>query len=282
MRPKKSLERARRERNRRLFKIGAPVGAFLLIVGLLSWLSHYDRYAVESIVVEGNQVVNTEQIQTAVHDYINDSYFFLFSKKNALLFPRHGIKEMLLQKYRRLLSVDLNLNGANEVVVSVTERTPESLWCGATADTNRSESDVLDTCFLVDSSGFIFDHVPQISRDVYFTLYGPLDVPDASDPVGHYVGEHGVYETIMKLRTFLEGEGFDAIEAAEATQGDVDFLLSSGGTVRMNLLAASDDLLDVFKAALTTKEDENGDLTSGLEYIDARFLDSHKVYFKFK
>ncbi|HEY4528304.1 MAG TPA: hypothetical protein VJJ48_00550 [Candidatus Paceibacterota bacterium] len=156
----KFLEKKRRARRK---KILVGLSAFLLLTIVAVLALRYDKLRIQEIVVSGNEILDTQNITSAVAETLSGYYFYLIPRDSSLLYAKDNMRESLFTLYPRLSSLDIELNGLNTLLVNVRERKPYALYCP------DSPLDGGDSCYFLDSSGFIFDQAPNFSRGVYFT-----------------------------------------------------------------------------------------------------------------
>jgi len=238
------------------------------------------------ITIQGNSAVSAEELSAVVAEQVNGAYLFLFPKDNVFLYPSRAIRETILDRFKRVSSVDVRLSGFMKpgLVVTVNERSPFALWCGVTQpmpDKNESHS-----CTFTDSTGFIFGFAPRISPGVYFELYGPLSTATGTkeidnSPIGKNFLTPDRFTRVLHFKDMLDDIDIKARSLVVNENGFAEFSLSDAGVITFD---PHDDLLKVFsnlKAAIAKKTTEEGAIAwDKLEYIDLRFSD--KVIFKFR
>ena len=75
--------------------------------------------------------MDTEAIKNVVEQQLAGKYFGLFPKTNLLFYPKKNIENELENQFKRLENINLSIKNNKILEVSVDERTPEYLWCGA-------------------------------------------------------------------------------------------------------------------------------------------------------
>ncbi|HEV7702570.1 MAG TPA: hypothetical protein VGO63_03985, partial [Candidatus Paceibacterota bacterium] len=141
---------------------------FLLLVAGLSYVSRIKRLSIADIAVTGNVVIDTETIKAEVDKELAGKYFWLFPRRNILLYPKNKIKRNLAKQYKRLTDISVSVGSGQTMMISVSERNPEYTWC-RTAPVGGNGK---ETCYFLDKEGYIFDQAPYFSGEVYFKFYG--------------------------------------------------------------------------------------------------------------
>src|SRR3989344_5365605 len=94
------LELKRRRRRIFLNKIIISFLTLFALVGLLVYLSRIDKLNINSIEVEGNQIVDTEEIKVVVQKEIAGRYLWLFPKTNIFFYPKNVIRDALQENFK--------------------------------------------------------------------------------------------------------------------------------------------------------------------------------------
>jgi len=251
----------------------------LIIFIFLAYLSRINRLNISSVEITGNKIVDTQIIQDTVKNELAGKYLWLFPKSNLFLYPENTIKNILQDKFKRLKNINLSLKNNSTLVVSVAEREPSYIWCGATPTTN------LTNCYFLDENGYIFDQAPYFSGDVYFKFYG-APTPALGDPSGTYFFQPR-FKELVAFRDILISLGLKPISLYETSDGDIQVYLSSANKIdppKIILKADADfqNVAENLQAALGTEPLQSKFKNNyvKLQYIDLRF--GNKVYDKFE
>lgn len=172
------IEIKRKRRNKRI-RLFIFVFIFLIsIVTGLSFLSFYKKINIQIINIQGNQVVNKEDILNNIKDQISGKYFYLFSKSNIFIYPKSKVYENLRESFPRIEKLSIDKKYFNTLNIILTEKIGSFLWCGSSIP--ESEYNVGENCFFVNNKGLIFDKAPYFSGNVYFKFYLPVDLVENS------------------------------------------------------------------------------------------------------
>lgn len=233
-----------------------------LIIGP-SIITKSDYLEIDRVVVDGNSVIKSEGLISVASEKMNGNYFYLYSKKNFVLYPRDAIKEEILTKHKRIKEVSLKISRITTLNILVEERIPAFLWC-----------DNSGKCFFVDQQGFIFDISPNFSSDIYFTFKGGVD----GEPIGQKIFEEEKFSEIINF-----------INSLKALSLFPDSINIDGENLEIHLSEDSSILIrvdDEFDRALSNIEsilnDPKLELVGGknpnFSYLDLRF--GNKVFYK--
>lgn len=259
----------------------------------LGFLSGWSKMNINDIETSGNKVADTDSMKEVVWQEIGGHYLWLYPKTNFLFYPKKGIENKLREKFKVLKDISINVTDSKILQVSVTERTPSYLWCGA--DLPGADA-VIDQggCYFMDDSGYIFSSAPYFSGDVYFKFFGQFQNKD--EAVGSYFLPD-IFDNIISFIDAVKEMGLKPASLVAKDNQNLELYLSAlgrsptgeantpppnapkiifkrnfelGKTVEnLQTALATDPLATDFKKKY-----------SSLVYIDLGF--GNKVYFKFR
>lgn len=254
----------------------------LIVGGSLSYFSRMDGLNISNLVITGNEVVDSNLIESAVKEKIGGKYLWLFPKSNVLFYPKSAIADELYSKFGRLSNVDLDVKERKTLTVSVEEREGKYMWCGEKPPVANSTE---EKCYFLDKSGYIFDDAPYFSGEVYFKFYGSPGI-SLAEPKGSTFYEKNFTHLAM-FKDVVASLGANPTNIFILDDEDGEMLLRKGDkntTAPKIKFRADADLQNVaenLKAAFDTEplKSDFKNKYSKLSYIDLRF--GNKVYFKF-
>lgn len=256
-----SLMRARR---RRLFWVRFSIVLFflLIIVFSLAIYSGSEKIIIKNIAVSGNAAVSADEVLTIVNRDLAGRYWYLFARKNFLIFPRFQIKEDILREIKTVKEVDISWDGWQKIAINLVERRPHSVWCGFGQETPAQ------SCFFLDKDGFIYSLAPDFSGTMFIRSYGGIST--STDPLGQVYLSSDTYRQFFVLAERLES--FDQ-KVVSIIRDDFDyhFILASGPEIIFN-----DDrsFVSSFSNLFIALETGNLDLkneAAKIKYVDLRF-----------
>lgn len=246
-------------------------------------ISQNDRWRVEQIRVEGTNESDRNRLLLFTQEKLQGNYFLMYARENSYLFPEREIEKGILQEFPRLKNAKVKRVDHHTLLVSVVEREHFALWCGE----EFSSVTVLENCWSIDTTGFVFERAPTFSTGVYFEVYGALEKAGGDTPLRAILPkEHFGFvlsfiqelqkENISPLRIFIKPGGEYGIMVHSSEQypmlRDAEILFKGGqdtGILIKNLLVA---LPAQFPLVWVPKKK--------LLYIDIRF--GNKVFFGFE
>lgn len=291
-----SQARIKRKRKMILWKFSALFFTLILVIGGAIWGLSRPSLRIAHIEVNGNSVLETNEITSFVRQEITGKYFFLFPKDNIALYPKERIKSDLLDSFKRILSLSVSAKGLTTLSITINERKPYSLWCEDVLP--EISAPVGTPCYFMDEVGFLFAQAPRFGDNVYVQFYGPfyeagvgLPAPIArqagtSTPSTIFVGSIFLpaleFKTINLFRDLLERIGLNAGKIIAMDAGDFTFVIREGGKVLLNKKQDPMKLVSDIESAFRTELGDPGDsaVRKKIEYIDARF--TNKIFFKKK
>ena len=248
---------------------------FLIVFISLVFVSRIEKINIDQIIVLGNKVIDTKDIENIAQEKLDQKYIGLFPKSNTFVFPEKSIKNNLLTNFKRLTDVNLKVKDNKILEISVTEREGKYIWCG---DVKPIENTLDQKCYFLDTDGYIFDTAPYFSDGVYLKLYGKIN---NENKIGTYFAQES-FKNIVHFKDLVEKMNLKIRSVSIQENKDMNMYLSTGAEIRFNSLSDVEKLSQSLQAAMITppfSTDFKNNPTS-LLYIDLRF--GNKVYFKFK
>lgn len=231
------------------------------MIGGVGAISHIERLAINDVSVVGAAAIQPAAVSAAVQDGLTTERFKLFSRENMFLYPKHALEAKLTNEFPRIKDVSLSRPSmlAQAVVVAVEERSPYAKWCA-------------NTCYLLDSTGFVFAEFGNESPEIAYTFGGGL--ADNRSPIGQWF-LRGRLPSMVEFVQQLGAAGFTAKSLTVDTEKDFTVLLDSGVALYVPFDADPETILRNLK---TTIESDSLQGLETLQYIDLRF--GSRVYYK--
>lgn len=270
----KSSDVLKGRRKKFFIKILWGLLVFLLLLIGLAFLSRIDDLEIQTISIDGNDMVSSEEVETEINKTLSRNRFLFFSGRNKLIYSKASIENEVKKNIPRILSVDVKRDGS-VLNVSVGERERAYLWCG-----EKLSSDT--ECYFLDKSGFIFDIAPQFSPGIYFTFYSSIE----GEPIGQYILNFDIIKDIDIFVEAISRIGLPINSLAYMGEGQYEFYTTFGSiTNPAKILFTKDQTLDeVFNkiASIIDQDPFKSDFEASdgrLEYIDVRF--KNRVFYRF-
>lgn len=250
---------------------------FCVVVTGLAVASSRAELKIDKIIVSGNRIVETKDIEDTVRQDIVGKYFRLFSRANSFIFPEKKIQLDLLQKYKRLLDLTLKVTDIKTLEITVSERQAKYIWCG---DIFPTIDDLGAQCYFLDDDGYVFDTSPYFSGGVYFKFYGQIHSASADKLGAHFLSND--FQRVVNFKETMENMDLKVISLEVKDDNDVYAYLSSGASIIFKLSDDFEKLAENLQSALATEplHTNFNKKYNSLLYIDLRF--GNKVYYKFR
>ncbi|MSR73321.1 hypothetical protein EXS61_01805 [Candidatus Parcubacteria bacterium] len=275
----RSPEFARKKRNQFLLKLFLTLVVLAVVLVVSLYLSHLSSLTINTIEIEGNEVITSDELDKYVRAEITGNYLWFFSKSNILIYPRKKIENDILRDFSRVQFVNVFYKSFKSIGVTVEERKPNALWC---------KSDLLDVdslklsddCYFINQDGLVFIKAPQFSASVYVRYYG--HIASSTDPVFAQYVPNQEFKDMSNLIDEVSKLGFLVTDVILFDDDGMELRLSSGGKI---LLSAREDFsvtLENFNLLLSDKITipKVDDFIAKLNYVDLRF--GKKLFFKLR
>lgn len=269
-----------KKKKKRIFKIKLVIFfvIFILFIIGLSFLSKWQKLNIQTIQIEGNKVLDKEDLEILVKNELAKKYIWLFPKSNIAILPKNKLKKDLMNKFGRIETINFNLNGFNTLEITITEREALYTWCGETLPEITLPKEE-ENCNFVDLNGFVFDNAPFFSGNVYFKFYGTLE---------NSIFKEQNFNQYVNLIENIKSLNLVPIALFEKQDGETEIYLSLNVPIKEApkiIFNTKEDYNKVFenlKIGIETLPLKNDlkDNYLNLSYIDLRF--NNKVFYKFK
>lgn len=279
------IKHKRHIHNLRLLIISFVV--FILLMGSLSYFSSNPKIIIDNVVVTGNHIISTQDIESNVKDKLLGKYLYLFTKANSLIYPQREIYKSLITSFPRIKTLSIYRDNWKTLHIDITERMGLYLYCGSKIP--EVVNDVGENCYFINNDGYIFDIAPYISGNIYFKYY--VDIFENNLPV-----ENPLKKNILEINRFREitrfidgitALGFKPVYIEINQDGTHNVYLehSLGNSTPVIIFNNENDLetiLSNLTISMDKKEfaDEINSKYTKLQYIDLRF--KNKVLYKFQ
>lgn len=228
---------------------------------------------IDSISVEGNDNIPSEEIVKKAYEALDGKYFGYFSKSNFFLVSKKGINQKLKDDFNRLEISSIEKKFPKTVLIRVKERQPEMAWCSG------------GVCYLADKEGLVFAGANSTDEELNKNRF-LIVIDDNARPV-----ETG--KTIIDPKLILYLKQMDAIlidDLKLEIEGNYHTPSMSSGEILARIKEGDGWMLKISqtispeetKKIIQTVFDKELDpeKRKGLEYLDLRV--KGKVYYKMK
>jgi cell division septal protein FtsQ len=257
-------ERVRRAQRRRFIVLSVINVLLVVSVVLFFWqLSYLSLVRIDTIAIGGTRTVSKDEVGKHVRDALSGTVAFVFSKRNALLYPKRAITQDLTASFPRIAEVRVGTKGLHTLSVEITERQPAGIVCDAT---NASK------CFFLDASGFLYAPAPSSLGSAYVRFVIPL----SGEPVGtRLLGSRAFSD----LQDFLHSLFALSFLPTSVTIAKTDLTLSvRAGNETVRLLVSREEPYATTTQNLSSLLSADGFSVKNIEYIDLRF--GNKVFYR--
>ncbi len=226
---------------------------------------------IQDLQIEGNSLVENNQLEAIVESKLSGKYWKLFSRRNAVLYPKEEIEKAVLAEFLPITKTVVSLLHFKTLFLQVTERKPFGLFCGPS---------ILEKgpCYYLDSEGFVFFKAPSFSEDVLPTFYGTL--PLVGDPLAQKFLPPNLFQKSVSFREKIENMGFVPAYIFKKDEGTLELYLKNGSKIIFDPRIETEKILQNFSALLRDSslglQKTRGEFS--VSYIDLRF--GNKVFYK--
>lgn len=261
-------------------KIYLSVFIFVVVILSLSFFSYLESLEIKKIEISGNQSLEKKELLDFVEKQIEGRYWFLFSKKNILLYPKNKIISGLQKNFLKIKEVEPKRKGGNIIEIKIKEREIFALYCQNQKYQEIFSSESDKKCYFIDRDAFIYTEASNFTKNVYFEYQEEKDLSkDGGNILGSFfLNKDPVFFEKLNLFTRLLGDiNIDTYLFYIKNNDDCYLFFDNGSKLIFDKKQNLDVLLENLNAVLIGL----GDLgEKEFDYIDLRF--DNKIYYKFK
>lgn len=229
--------------------------------------SYLPQFSVNTVSVVGASDVAPKLISDYVETILDDGSYHFLSRKNIFLYPRAAIEQAVVGFFPRIKSAKVSRPSVLSTTIEVTveERQPFALWCGADS-----------RCYSMDDGGFIFAEASTTQEHAGQYIFEG-GIATSTDAIGQtFVRAH--LAGLIALLHLLGQAGFDP--RGVSVEGEQDFSIPLRDGFRIKASFGEEGTTLIKNLQLVLVSDTLNGKKDQLEYIDLRF--GNRVYYKLK
>jgi cell division septal protein FtsQ len=246
---------------RRIVVGSASVVVLATVLVAVFYGTRLTLFSVHGVSVRGLETVSEAEVYSRVDAQLAGTYYGIVPHRFAPTVPSKRIEESV-ESIARVASATVAVEGT-DIVVTVTEHSPDMLWCGVATSS---------TCYYVDGEGYAYESAPVLTGSAFMRF-----VTHGREPVlNTQVLDSTTRSLLVAIaRLFEERHAFRVHRIEYTENSDAILHLSQGGRVLVATTRNLEETYDNLSSILATEE--YASLTPGtFEYIDLRF--GNKVF----
>lgn len=167
MKSKRPQQKTRREKRRfRKKAIYIFISIFVIILTGIYVMNH-DYLKLEGVEIKGQKTLIATDVEAEVETYLSGKYLWLLPRSNIFLFNKDALEQKLSESFPKISDINVSVDGAETVVVTVGERSAHSLWC-----VNQEYENIFDEeCYFADEGGLLYAQAPYFSGNIYLKFF---------------------------------------------------------------------------------------------------------------
>ncbi len=247
------------EQKRKKITWAIVIGIVIIVLAILglSWLTRISMLKIDTVRIDGADQDITSTLQKAAESAISGTYFGLFSKSNAILYPRGAVARAVKEASGRIETVETHLNDLHQISITVTEKAPSAIVCPDFPNLDNTTSSA-GNCYFVDKTGYVYAQSPDVSGNIYHRYYVPTANSTSS------TGMIGIYATSSDEFVLLQSF-YNQTEDAGLTVESM--LIKEKGEYEMYILNPDKSIAIVYFNEGRPLKDELSNLLSFWSYM---------------
>ena len=228
-------------------------------------------FQVEKIEINGNSLVDGDDLTDAIKVKMEGRYLWLFPKTNIFLIPKDKILAELPEEFKRIKKISLDKKYFGAIAVKIEERNNAVLYCEK------------EDCAYADENGFVFEKAPYFSGAVFLKLIEQRnsDNGENAKTIDEYLGTNLIAENefkkILEFAGLINKTGGGVSEVILKKESIYEFYMNEGWKIILN---DKNEPQSAYLNLITALDANIKDKRPKLDYIDLRL--GNKIYFKYK
>ena len=228
-------------------------------------------FQVEKIEINGNSLVDGDDLTDAIKVKMEGRYLWLFPKTNIFLIPKDKILAELPEEFKRIKKISLDKKYFGAIAVKIEERNNAVLYCEK------------EDCAYADENGFVFEKAPYFSGAVFLKLIEQRnsDNGENAKTIDEYLGTNLIAENefkkILEFAGLINKTGGGVSEVILKKESIYEFYMNEGWKIILN---DKNEPQSAYLNLITALDANIKDKRPKLDYID--LLLGNKIYFKYK
>ncbi|TSC70417.1 MAG: Uncharacterized protein CEO12_351 [Parcubacteria group bacterium Gr01-1014_46] len=292
-------EYLRKKRKLRRIKYGVFIFLIVLIIGGLSFASYRPEVRIDEVVLSGGLLVTEKEVREEALGFMDDSYFWLFPKNSSFLYPRSDLEKYLMERFKRIETIKISLEGLDKMIVEITERKPVAIWCRdivkkeapqilpVTVDASTTPTlpaleekvvSIPSSCYFIDLHSTIFAEAPDFSGDAYFKYYGLVE---KENPIGQkYIASSTQFREINNFIEAVKKLSIKPLYLKAKGEDEFSLVLYGGGEVYFDVKKSLSLAYTNLETLLKSPELSSRGGYLPVDYIDLRY--GNKLFYKLR
>ena len=241
--------------------------AFLVVLNYILFFSHV--LEITDVKIVGNEVIGTEEIEKTFDEYAQKKILNILPRNNFLLISEHSVRNLLLENFKRIKSVEVVKKFPQSVEIKIQERKALLIWCSG------------QDCFFIDEDGDAYAKVdfslPEIAQNDLIKID---DLSASAVNVGESITNPSYEQYVLDMKKALENIGFDptSYHTPSRVADEINVRTQQGPEFYFSTQFPLDSAMRAFSVVLEKEIPE--DQHDNVAYFDLR--SENKVFYKFK
>jgi len=241
-------------------------------LGICAYILFFSPFLdIDTISVEGNQDISSNEIVAHVEKSLEGKYYNYFSRKNFFLISKNNINGTLRSNFDRLEVASIEKKFPKTILIKVTERKAELVWCSG------------GVCYLVDGSGLAYSGATGTDEELRNNSFLTV-IDDSARPVeiGKTKIDPAYISYLESINDLLKNDlKLDPIESYHTpgmASGEISVRVAEGWILKISSETSPEATKKIIETVFEKELD--GEQRKNLDYLDLRV--KNKVYYKMR
>jgi len=226
---------------------------------------------INSVQISGTDKLGVASISEMIDAVLRGKYVGLLKKNNIILASKNNIEKVLMDRFKKIESVEITKNFPSELLIDIKERQSSLVFCSG------------EPCFVIDSGGQAYAQADFVSNELDEQSLSILrDLSQKSVAMKDVSIDVNLLQFVANIKNRLRTELGIKIKQEWSTptvvSSDLRVETLNGWKIYFGEDVGTDKEIEMLKTILNNSIDKTKQ--ADLEYIDLRL--NNKVYYKFK
>ncbi|MFH1552010.1 MAG: FtsQ-type POTRA domain-containing protein [bacterium] len=258
------LEESKKKKRKKIWtKFFLAIVLLVFLAGGIIYSLYLDYFRIKNINIEGNYILNKQEIEENIKNSISGKLFYVLPKNNILIISTEEINNNLAENFLRIKNLEVAKNFPDSLDIKISERKTYGLFCKENG------------CFFLDKNGYVFSKSIFVSGDIFIKFLDERENNNITFKT--YLLDINEF---AQIRDFIDGLKTESVMISQVVfkkDGLFEFQTEEGWYILLSERSDYKLSLDNLKIALINQIKEK---RPELEYIDLRL--ENKVFYKFK
>lgn len=192
----------------------------IALLGIIVLVLRADFFQISKLEVLGTATLNAEEMAEVGLNSLSGHFFYVIPKSNILFYSSQSIRDYLLDKYKKIDTLDIKRKAFSTLGVYIIEKSATALFC----DGFHGEG-IDSECYFVDKDGYVYDNAPDFSGGVFTHYY--IYNNDNKNIIGNNFIDSKIFNELQNFVKSIKDAGIPVIGILIGEGGNYELYLKN-------------------------------------------------------